>query len=168
MVIKIDRTNDAINKELARRTLLIKFTLAFCLTLTLIGIFRHPSHIRHIIPNIDESAFFAPPPLLAALVGGGGTAQEGDDDGEVTTRTPLNVVVLYPDDWRYDSLHDEDPLVHTPFLTQLAREGMRFRKNCVTSSICWISRATLFTGQYVNRHNVRLLSLFVPCVIVIG
>lgn len=72
---------------------------------------------------------------------------------------PLNIVILYPDDWRHDDLGDTNPLLKTPFFSQLASEGIRFTQNAVTTSICWISRATLFTGQYVNKHisvNLRL------------
>ena len=43
--------------------------------------------------------------------------------------------------------------MHTPFLNELASEGIRFTHNMVTTSICWISRATLFTGQYASRHK---------------
>lgn len=66
---------------------------------------------------------------------------------------PLNIVIFYPDDWRHDDLGDVKPsYVHTPFLTQLASRGIRFALNAVTTSICWISRATLYTGQYLSRH----------------
>jgi Sulfatase len=69
-------------------------------------------------------------------------------------KKPLNVVILYPDDMRHDSLGCAGTqLVQTPFLDSLAASGIRFTHNCVTSSICWISRATLFTGQYVSRHR---------------
>jgi Sulfatase len=71
---------------------------------------------------------------------------------------PLNILILYPDDWRHDSLQDaQGGKVFTPFLTQLAKDGVRFTHNAVTSSICWISRATLFTGQYVSRHMAQRL-----------
>ena len=68
---------------------------------------------------------------------------------------PLNVVLLYADDWRHDSLGIAgNPIVQTPFLDQLARDkGIRFTHNCVTTSICWISRATLHTGQYASQHK---------------
>lgn len=72
-----------------------------------------------------------------------------------TTHTkPLNILILYPDDWRHDSLGSADPhkIVQTPFLDHMATIGMRFTHNCVTTSICWISRATMLTGQYVSRH----------------
>jgi arylsulfatase A-like enzyme len=66
----------------------------------------------------------------------------------------LNVVVLYADDWRHDTLSCAgNPVVKTPTLDQLAKEGVRFRQMCVTTSICGVSRATLFTGQWMSRHG---------------
>ncbi len=67
---------------------------------------------------------------------------------------PMNVVVLYADDWRHDTLGVAgNPVVKTPSLDALAKEGMRFTHNCVTTSICGVSRATLFTGQWMSRHG---------------
>jgi arylsulfatase A-like enzyme len=67
---------------------------------------------------------------------------------------PLNVLVLYADDWRHDTLGVAGhPVVKTPNLDRLAREGFRFTHNCVTTSICGVSRATLFTGQWMSRHG---------------
>lgn len=91
-----------------------------------------------------------------------GNADTGVDLDTDTVTTPphrrrMNVVLLYPDDWRHDMLQDERPGLRTPFLTSLAKEGIRFTKNCVTASLCWVSRATLFSGQYASRHgSVRL------------
>jgi len=70
---------------------------------------------------------------------------------------PLNVLVLYPDDWRHDTIGKENSMIHTPFLDSLADQGIRFRQNAVTSSICWVSRATLFTGQWPSRHQSKKL-----------
>jgi arylsulfatase len=67
---------------------------------------------------------------------------------------PLNIVLLYGDDWRHDSLGvASGGEVKTPFLDSLAEQGIRFTHNCVTTAICWISRATLYMGQYMSRHN---------------
>jgi arylsulfatase A-like enzyme len=67
---------------------------------------------------------------------------------------PLNIVVLYADDWRHDTLGIAgNPVVKTPNLDQLAREGVRFTQNCVTTSVCWVSRANLFTGQWLSRNG---------------
>jgi hypothetical protein len=52
----------------------------------------------------------------------------------------LNILILYPDDWRWNSIGRENTLIQTPFLDSLGDEGIRFRKNCVTSSVCWLSR----------------------------
>ena len=68
---------------------------------------------------------------------------------------PLNIVVLYADDWRHDDLGiASHGVVHTPFLDWLAsHQAIRFTRNCVTTSVCWISRATLHTSQYYSRHK---------------
>lgn len=73
---------------------------------------------------------------------------------------PLNILLLYADDWRHDTLGaaSNNSVVKTPFLDALAKQGMRFRHNCVTTSVCWISRATLNTGQYYSRHKQRLIA----------
>ena len=69
---------------------------------------------------------------------------------------PLNILVLYADDWRHDTLGCAgNPVIKTPVLDQLAEEGVRFTQNCVTTSICGVSRASLFTGQWMSRHGNR-------------
>lgn len=74
---------------------------------------------------------------------------------------PLNVVVLYADDWRFDTLGcAENPVVKTPNLDRLANDGFRFTHNCVTTSICGVSRATLFTGQWMSRHGNKAFAAF--------
>ena len=81
------------------------------------------------------------------------SASTADNNNNNKKKKPLNILLLYPDDWRHDSIGGVAPVVQTPFLNQLAREGIRFTHNMVTTSICWISRATLFTGQYASRHK---------------
>lgn len=77
---------------------------------------------------------------------------------EKKVNKPLNVLILYPDDLRHDSIGcaGTQPVM-TPFLDSLAQEGIRFAFNSVTTSICWISRATMFTGQYFARHKSEFL-----------
>eukprot|EP00978_Attheya_sp_CCMP212_P000555 scaffold1082_cov60-Attheya_sp.AAC.1 len=71
---------------------------------------------------------------------------------------PLNILILFPDDMRHDSMSSAGTqIVQTPFLDHLSTLGKRFTHNCVTTSICWISRATLFTGQYLSRHGSNKL-----------
>jgi len=64
----------------------------------------------------------------------------------------MNIVLLYPDDWRHDDVGGLAPIVKTPFLNTLSRMGIHFTYNAVTTSICWVSRATMFTGQWLSRH----------------
>ncbi|WP_193210896.1 sulfatase family protein [Luteolibacter marinus] len=69
---------------------------------------------------------------------------------------PLNILMLYADDWRHDTLGCAgNPVVQTPVLDRLASEGIRFTHNCVTTAICGVSRASLFTGQWMSRHGNR-------------
>ena len=80
-------------------------------------------------------------------------ANEQANEGRSGT-APMNVLILYADDWRHDTLGVAgNPVVKTPNLDQLASQGMRFTQNCVTTSICGISRASLFTGQWMSRHG---------------
>jgi arylsulfatase A-like enzyme len=104
----------------------------------------------------DEVLVHLPPPkdvAVAATIDSPGFAEIPADE-----RKPLNVLILYPDDWRHDTIGGVAPVVQTPFLNRLAERGIRFTHNMVTTSICWISRATLFTGQYASRHKSILLS----------
>jgi arylsulfatase len=81
-----------------------------------------------------------------------GSMGRGGKDDDIPK--PLNVLIFFPDDLRHDSIGSAGTQpVQTPFLDKLAEMGMRFTHNCVTTSICWVSRATLFTGQYLSRHK---------------
>ncbi len=74
---------------------------------------------------------------------------------------PMNVLLLYADDWRHDTLGAAGhPVVKTPHLDQLARDGFRFTQNRVTTSICGVSRASLFTGQWMARHGNPAFAAF--------
>jgi len=67
---------------------------------------------------------------------------------------PTNVLVLYADDWRHDSLSVAgNPVVKTPILDHMSEQSVRFTHNCVTTSICCVSRASLFTGQWMSAHG---------------
>ena len=74
---------------------------------------------------------------------------------------PLNIIVLYADDWRHDTLgRAGNPVVKTPNLDRLADDGLRFSHACVTTAICGVSRASLFTGQWMSRHGNSAFSMF--------
>jgi arylsulfatase len=72
-----------------------------------------------------------------------------------------NIVILYADDWRHDTLGCAgNPIVQTPNLDALAKQGVRFTQNRVTTSICGVSRATLLTGQWMSRHGCKAFTKF--------
>jgi len=74
---------------------------------------------------------------------------------------PLNILILYADDWRYDTIGIAgNAVVQTPHLDQLARDGVRFTRACVTTAICGVSRASLFTGQWMSRHGNTAFQAF--------
>ena len=74
---------------------------------------------------------------------------------------PLNILILYADDWRHDTLGCAgNPVVKTPNLDRLAAEGTRFTHACVTTSICGVSRASLLTGQWMSRHGNKAFAMF--------
>jgi arylsulfatase A-like enzyme len=67
-----------------------------------------------------------------------------------------NLVFLLADDLRWDALGCMgDPIVRTPNIDRLAQRGVLFRNAFVTTSICCVSRATFFTGQYCRRHGIN-------------
>ena len=66
----------------------------------------------------------------------------------------MNILILQADDWRFDTLGCAgNPVVKTPRLDELAKQGIRFTHACVTTSICGVSRASLMTGQWMSRHG---------------
>jgi len=67
--------------------------------------------------------------------------------GSKNTTRP-NVVLIVADDWAYMDLGVAGhPLLKTPCLDRLAREGVRFTRAFTPNPICTPSRAALLTGQ---------------------
>jgi len=72
-----------------------------------------------------------------------------------------NIVLLYADDWRHDTLGCAgNAVVKTPNLDRLATQGVRFTNNHVTTSICGVSRASMITGQWMSRHGNQSFNAF--------
>ena len=92
----------------------------------------------------------------AASQGGGGDVKEESEEEKQQRKRkhydPMNVVLFYADDWTQKVLGKLNPLVKTPNIDHMADNGMLFVNNCVTTSVCWMSRATLVTGVYSSRH----------------
>lgn len=67
-----------------------------------------------------------------------------------------NILFLFADDQRHDTLGVAGhPIVQTPAIDRLATEGVRFRNAFVTTSVCWVSRAVVLTGQWARSHAQR-------------
>ena len=65
-----------------------------------------------------------------------------------------NVVLIMVDQWRGDCLSvDGHLVVHTPYLDQLALEGVRFRHAYSATPTCIPARAALFTGLTQRSHG---------------
>lgn len=69
--------------------------------------------------------------------------------------TPPNFLVLYPDQWRADALGCAGhPVVRTPCLDRLAREGLRATHAFVANPLCTPSRGSFMTGRYPHTTGV--------------
>src|SRR5829696_3932192 len=67
-----------------------------------------------------------------------------------------NFLFLLADDLRADTLgYAGHRIVQTPHLDALAQRGNVFRNAFVTTSICCVSRASIFSGQYARRHGIE-------------
>jgi arylsulfatase A-like enzyme len=67
-----------------------------------------------------------------------------------------NLLFFLADDLRADTLgYAGHRIVQTPHLDALAKRGTAFRDAFVTTSICCVSRASLFSGQYARRHGIE-------------
>ena len=70
------------------------------------------------------------------------------------TDPPPNVLFITADQLRGDCLGAAGhPLVRTPWLDQLAAEGVLFRRHYAQSAPCGPSRASLYTGMYLCHHR---------------
>ena len=59
-----------------------------------------------------------------------------------------NIIFLFTDDQRDSTLGCAGhPVVQTPNIDALAREGVHFTNSFVNASVCWVSRATHLTGR---------------------
>ena len=65
-----------------------------------------------------------------------------------------NIIFVLTDDQRYDELGFMNPVLETPNLDELARDGVHFRNAFVTTSLCSPSRASILTGQMMHNHGV--------------
>ncbi len=69
---------------------------------------------------------------------------------------PPNIIFLLTDDQRWDAMGAMgNEHIKTPNMDRLAYDGIRFQHAYVTTPICAISRASIFSGQYARRHGIH-------------
>jgi arylsulfatase A-like enzyme len=92
--------------------------------------------------------------LTCAFVGlGQPTVLQAQEPGRAVRP---NIIFLLADDLRWDALGCMgNCIIQTPHIDALAKRGVRFRNAFVTTSICAVSRASIFTGQYARRHKIN-------------
>ncbi len=67
---------------------------------------------------------------------------------------PLNILFITADQWRAECLSVlGHPVVHTPNLDALARDGVLFAKHFANAVPCGPSRTSLHTGMYLQNHR---------------
>lgn len=109
------------------------------------------------LPTLQRLTFVV---LTLLLTGISGQCFAASDKPAAGAQRP-NVLILYADDWRYDTLGCAgNPVVKTPNLDVLASDGFRFTRACVSTSICGVSRASMLTGQWMSRHGNPAFAMF--------
>lgn len=67
---------------------------------------------------------------------------------------PPNVLLITLDQWRFDCLAAVGhPLLKTPNIDELARDGTLFSNHFTVASPCGPARASLLTGLYLHHHG---------------
>jgi arylsulfatase A-like enzyme len=73
-----------------------------------------------------------------------------------TPKSRPNIVFLLADDMRWDAMGCAgNKIIQTPNIDSLAARGVMFKNHFVTTSICCVSRASIFSGQYERRHGIN-------------
>ena len=79
---------------------------------------------------------------------------EGNADASAAARRP-NIVFILSDNHNAGTMGCAGhPIIRTPAMDRLAREGVRFRNAFNTTSLCSPSRASILTGAYAHTHGV--------------
>ncbi len=72
-----------------------------------------------------------------------------------TPKPPVNLLFLMTDQQRWDALGCAgNPVLKTPNLDRLAREGVRFARFYSSCPVCSPARTTILTGRSVGTHKV--------------
>lgn len=93
---------------------------------------------------------------LSLMLGSAATHAQSPAGAPASQTKRPNILFFFADDQRYDTLGCAGhPIVRTPAIDSLASEGVRFQNAFVTTAVCWVSRATVLTGQWARTHAMR-------------
>lgn len=95
---------------------------------------------------------------VAALTAAPATPVAGLGAAQAASAKRPNIVVILADDLGYNdvSLHG-NPLVRTPNIDSIARQGARFETGYTGDAVCSTSRAALMTGRNFSRYGFEWL-----------
>jgi len=80
---------------------------------------------------------------------------ESEIIGRSTPKKQPNIIFLLTDDQRADTMGCAgNPIIQTPNMDAMVKDGVRFTNAFVTTSICASSRASIFSGQWTSRHGI--------------
>ncbi len=66
-----------------------------------------------------------------------------------------NILIIYPDQMRYDAMSCAgNPVIRTPHIDRLAREGVQFTEAYASYPVCCPFRASMLTGKYAQGHGM--------------
>ncbi len=69
-----------------------------------------------------------------------------------------NILLFTTDQHRYDALGaNGNPILRTPNIDALARQGVRFENCFIQNTVCVPSRACMQTGRYAHQHGVTYM-----------
>ena len=81
----------------------------------------------------------------------------GCQDNNDVQRKP-NIIFILTDDQRWDAMgYAGNPIIKTPEMDKLARDGVYFRNAFVTTPICAASRASFLTGLHERTHGYTFM-----------
>lgn len=88
--------------------------------------------------------------------------QSSAGQSNTDTNRPPNIVIVLADDMGYGDLgcYNDQSKIPTPYLDQLASEGMRFTDAHAPASVCTPTRYGLLTGRYCWRTALKRLALW--------
>ena len=73
-----------------------------------------------------------------------------------------NILLITSDQQHWNTLGVTNPLIQTPHLDRLAREGVRFERAYCTNPVCSPSRSSIITGLYPAWHHCWTIGVKLP------